>query len=529
MSLLKDNDGLSINFQKASCTLDGCVKVYTNRVDSVADETGKLLHGLVDSHSYSNQPKDSSNEDDVERDNITESKKKQPHKKRILDPSDTLAKTSESINVSHFDLEFNVDPLFKKTCADFDECGSKGLLLNNVMMDSIGTLSMISRDKDDIVSNVIQYSQIPQSPFLPFISSICQTNNHISHSLHSLNLRTMQWEKISTLPEADLTHSVQLVLEKLDRLRIQGPEHCDNHEGWSDDNEPEIDKPPMNLSEHIHASVTQETKELVPLSSNQIVDGTNPFVLVSSNDSSYFDEQVLKRNWAGPFHWKLAKKKAYIPREKIISTTIKEPFDFTIAPEVNIRQLFSPVQQSQIQVSRESFLLPKAKAKNLLPEDLCIASNEILSLMTKPGIMKRVKSGDTIVTQLHIEQSTTQDINITDDDYGIDIDDNDKENSHHPLNIDLIQPKFIPTETINYNKVSKQVDVHLLKEQLFGSIRKCSRNNRAVSLNNALETMKNDYNNTCSLPICFISLLHLANEHQLVLNSSSDYRDIVIQ
>ena len=49
MSLLKEGDG--VNFQKASCTLDGCVKIYTNRVDSVATETGKLLSGLADSNS----------------------------------------------------------------------------------------------------------------------------------------------------------------------------------------------------------------------------------------------------------------------------------------------------------------------------------------------------------------------------------------------------------------------------------------------------------------------------------------------
>lgn len=47
MSLLKEGDG--VNFQKASCTLDGCVKIYTSRVDSVATETGKLLSGLQDS------------------------------------------------------------------------------------------------------------------------------------------------------------------------------------------------------------------------------------------------------------------------------------------------------------------------------------------------------------------------------------------------------------------------------------------------------------------------------------------------
>jgi condensin complex subunit 2 len=36
-----------VNFQKASCTLDGCVKIYSYRVDSVATETGKLLGGLA--------------------------------------------------------------------------------------------------------------------------------------------------------------------------------------------------------------------------------------------------------------------------------------------------------------------------------------------------------------------------------------------------------------------------------------------------------------------------------------------------
>lgn len=42
------SSGDSINFQKASCTLDGCVKIYTSRVDSVASETSRLLSGLAD-------------------------------------------------------------------------------------------------------------------------------------------------------------------------------------------------------------------------------------------------------------------------------------------------------------------------------------------------------------------------------------------------------------------------------------------------------------------------------------------------
>lgn len=62
MSLLKEGDG--VNFQKASCTLDGCVKIYTSRVDSVATETGKLLSGLADSGNRKGKKDDQEGEDD---------------------------------------------------------------------------------------------------------------------------------------------------------------------------------------------------------------------------------------------------------------------------------------------------------------------------------------------------------------------------------------------------------------------------------------------------------------------------------
>lgn len=86
MSLLKEGDG--VNFQKASCTLDGCVKIYTNRVDSVATETGKLLSGLADSN---NKKKDregdaegEESEDELDEDGNV--KKKAKKKVRTLHP-----------------------------------------------------------------------------------------------------------------------------------------------------------------------------------------------------------------------------------------------------------------------------------------------------------------------------------------------------------------------------------------------------------------------------------------------------------
>jgi len=51
LSLVREGD--SINFQKASCTLEGCVKVYSSRVESVSSEMAKLLSGLASANADS--------------------------------------------------------------------------------------------------------------------------------------------------------------------------------------------------------------------------------------------------------------------------------------------------------------------------------------------------------------------------------------------------------------------------------------------------------------------------------------------
>jgi condensin complex subunit 2 len=89
MSLLKEGDG--VNFQKASCTLDGCVKIYTSRVDSVATETGKLLSGLADSGNSKkkrgeNEEGEESEEEIEDEDGVVRKKSKKRVSSHISSP-----------------------------------------------------------------------------------------------------------------------------------------------------------------------------------------------------------------------------------------------------------------------------------------------------------------------------------------------------------------------------------------------------------------------------------------------------------
>lgn len=147
MSLLKEGDG--VNFQKASCTLDGCVKIYTSRVDSVATETGRLLSGLADSAEGKGKKTREAGEEDEEGDEDEEDEEgnKKPKKKRPAKSHEaTLAPSFASLQLKKLELEFAVDPLFKKASADFDEGGAKGLLLNHLSIDSEGRIVFDSSD-----------------------------------------------------------------------------------------------------------------------------------------------------------------------------------------------------------------------------------------------------------------------------------------------------------------------------------------------------------------------------------------------
>jgi condensin complex subunit 2 len=61
----------------------------------------------------------------------------------------TLAPSFASLQLKKLELEFAVDPLFKKASADFDEGGAKGLLLNHLMIDGQGRIVFDSSDDAD--------------------------------------------------------------------------------------------------------------------------------------------------------------------------------------------------------------------------------------------------------------------------------------------------------------------------------------------------------------------------------------------
>lgn len=117
-------------WQKASASLDASAKIYGFRVDSVHTETFKFLGGLNRNKKELNL-KDENNENEENHEEEEKTKKKEKLKRGI----NTLETNINKLNLSKYDIDSEVDPLFSVMTSKFNESSARGLLLNTIPLD----------------------------------------------------------------------------------------------------------------------------------------------------------------------------------------------------------------------------------------------------------------------------------------------------------------------------------------------------------------------------------------------------------
>ncbi|KAG9296032.1 hypothetical protein G9A89_011884 [Geosiphon pyriformis] len=575
MSLLKEGD--SINFQKASCTLDGCVKVYTSRVDSVATETGKLLSGLADSFK---------DDDEVLVEN-EEKELEQRAKKKASRAEVTLAKDYSSLMVKKLDVEFSIDPLFKKTSADFDEGGAQGLLLNRLSIDDNGKIIFDSGDampednkeKDAILEeedNVEQNIDITKlrSEFLPQLQQIFQKNVICSSIINKFEFVTDNVLDIASPLEDGLEEREDTKEEEdLPELIEEEKDFFDGDddilgEAFANDILDEQD------SEEYHATNTEESQRRLSQKEFITAMGANQDAMFS-----YFDSAFL-RNWAGPEHWKLKRT----VKEK--SSNGEEPKKKKEKPPFSVNFLESEDVDENLLFLRGGSIINLPKScenvahKHLLPDDMHFSSRKLLQLFLKPRFMfnsKRDRSkigegnhgnkeagldehfwGEDREDAIEDDQASFPDMTMatggetffrdeyaTEDD--LEGDYVDQLVSHSKRN----KPTFV-----NYAKTAKRIDVKKLKENIWKTLTdfdetdktlKNSSTSAGATKNHVtnsglvqaekkfteiIEDLKKIYPERkmkdISVSFCFICLLHLANEKNLRIIGDENLAELCI-
>ncbi|KAG0208641.1 hypothetical protein BGX28_000449 [Mortierella sp. GBA30] len=454
MSLLREGD--SINFQKASCTLDGCVKIYTSRVDSVATETTKLLGGLATSS------KNPEGEGGPEDNHDSDEEQDKPAKKKSSSRSgNTLAKDFSALSLEKFNLEFSVDPLFKKTSADFDEGGARGLLLNHLNVDAEGKIifdagdARDEGDDDDDENEDEEEEESPESLEQSEKEKKSKRKNEVeaamidiqrlrSRFLPALN-QIFEKDICPSLKDFQLTGTSDMDFSFLKRFQGDGDDedegqdsdtphnHINDFDDDGDDNDfgmpdfyddteqdnvlvPDQDDEGLEVVEHhvvedafgdLDQQIAIQRAAPPPADNNMIVETDDLLGKGQVDMYSYFDSALL-RNWAGPEHWKLRRIQKDKAATGVATGEGAEDEQSGAGPKKRsakvplvIDFLNAPeVDEDELFASAEATSLmftaaneaEHQKTNHTLPDDVHFSSKQLLRMFVKPTFIIKSKN-----------------------------------------------------------------------------------------------------------------------------------------
>ncbi|KAJ4473685.1 condensin complex subunit 2/barren [Lentinula aciculospora] len=427
MSLLRNTDDNTINFQRASCTLDGCVKIWTSRVDSVGTETAKLASNLASGGTIDED--DEGGSDDPDREQTKQKKKRATRRENnLLDVAQLRNKKP--------DLEFSVDPLFRKTCADFDEGGAQGLLMNHLSLGvgQDGSLRVVFDASDSISKEYEEDLQEPED-----LIDLTQLRAEFVPDLDALQSKVISQE----LSDFSFTQNPSM---NDDTTFFQDDAIVDNIDDDDDDFGAMMvdgDPPPVedffvgddavgddygvgrmggdDLGDgNSNGSVGPDDVQggagpFVPFDPRHAPNQRDLMLAMNTEDGGgmmdYFDNTFLQ-NWAGPEHWKMKKPFRRPDADPAIKTTKpqkekKEPnrIDFLTSLDPGktwksiADELFAPPSKgASINLAGTSAAAKKRKTTNdkkrdnhCLPDDMHFSSRQLVTLFLKPKFSLKMR------------------------------------------------------------------------------------------------------------------------------------------
>ncbi|KAI5308613.1 hypothetical protein KEM55_005287, partial [Ascosphaera atra] len=348
----------------------------------------------------------------------------------------TLAPSFASLQQKKLDMELAVDPLFKKASADFDEGGAKGLLLNNLSIDGEGRIVFDS--SDDAVDDPKQEPEEgnedadkenqPTKPHYETVDvDISSLANKFFPDIDLLSEQTV----CPSLKDFDLGGTN----DSLDIPFLRAPEEWKNDAqseagagfgepsgimldddmatGFDDDDDATITGFDMGGEAGFgqggeawaREAALEGGPQLIGVGDGEgeagdgtVIDGNDPFAisLAMGNLSaaqeqesilSYFDN-ALKKNWAGPEHWKIRRIKEANANTSTATAKPrreKEAFEIDFAKDLDpsVAELIYTPAASNAAISMPKTQW-KTKGRNLLPDDKHFNSRQLLRLFLKP-------------------------------------------------------------------------------------------------------------------------------------------------
>ncbi|KAG8574683.1 hypothetical protein GDO81_009270 [Engystomops pustulosus] len=568
--ILKEKGSELTNFKVAAGTLDASAKIYAVRVDAVHADVYKVLGGLG---KEAQGPEGSENQG---ADGSAEPQNKKPRKRQHS--VETIEQNLNNITRSATDRVDQVDPLFQKAAASFDECSTVGVFLTALR--SSDYRSELRFDDYLIPLSTIEEETLPApesvdtADLRPLLVT-CAEKRPLCPSLSKFRLMQqdddVKDETVSTLTEkykeSDHAFDINAEVED-DGPEPAGPEMDDFDADMCDGNEMEDLGQFPEQREACRAE--RKGSQITKISEADI--GTMCLQLSSCpGEYSYFSPRTMSM-WAGPDHWR------FRPRQKLESAgdkqkvkKVKKVFVLDFEEDIDFEVHFRKTRAAT--TLAKSTLENQNKKSTTLPADFHYDPDNIAKLNLRPAdrIKKVVPRNPTSEQEDGIREYDYNNPNDTsnfcpalqvDDDYDDDDDGafmgasdefpvaNGMENNRLSLDGEhnlIAEPQKVNRIEINYAKTAKKMDMKHLKTSMWGLLTKDPQKEDEPAPKNETDAAvvkeeKNFSNITrdlqkrlptsmaqnLSVPLAFACLLHLANEKNLKLQEVADLSDVVI-
>ncbi|CAK9163912.1 unnamed protein product [Ilex paraguariensis] len=475
-----------------------------------------------------------------------------------MSPLSTLEPSFEALNVKKFDVAFAVDPLYHQTSAQFDEGGAKGLLLNNlgvyggcrVLFDSLEVpRKCMSCSIQNTNSDMIDISFARE--YVEQMLMNMPRKNEISPTFRKI---VCQFEEDN---------------QKFSHAFTEGQKSVVMADSVEDINHPVNDNPSRsfetgNFGPDEDASVVDESFNFGDTTSLSHNEESHCYASYEADVEGKYEEFALCSE-----EFPATKSRTGLSTKRPTdSTPLELDIDFIKFLDQEFPGIFAPPKNPR------SLLLPanRMPGSNTLPEDCHYQPEDLVKLFLLHNVMPELtQSSQDFDVELiqcfgeeeenfqvivcffylwHImplgddgswqhnnnfdEQLPTWDNDnlfggqYDDDCVHSDLEDSDGLVSH---------PRQVTKIEVQYDKTSKQVDVHVLRETLWDHIQEsvcvpetvCKD---TVSFKHVLATFPEECQTAqpedISPHLCFICLLHLANEHCLSITNCPTFDELTI-
>ena len=359
----------------------------------------------------------------------------QPKKKRRTKKSATVEKNLKNINVNKFELEFDVDPLFKKTSSQFDS-GSGGNQFVATLQVRDDTCELLL-DSDKVLERAnTGATPVKESPF----GSHSEVTGFDFGHLDATNVCptfadfNFKWSLDNDSQEEDeylnrLNESISASQDERNASRMDSnenafdafavPEHGDD-DGMADhdhDGDPGVDD--MERTEWSERAVGHTAAVQRPGFTASLPMTTADMLSVLTTaplEYSYFDHGKLGA-WAGPKHWKFKPiskpateegEKTKAKKKKEIHQINYDDYDGNTSDNEEYKEMCDKLKVMLTVPKKSVKLVEKTmkgwnRDKNTLPEDLHYSGHELVRLKTVDRMVIQNKTNTDQGTRVEVE------------------------------------------------------------------------------------------------------------------------------